>query len=340
MTRVLYPPLPSHPQHDVAARQLRAGGGMLAFELEGGRDAGRAFIDALSLPELTASLGSVFTMVVHPPSTTHRQLDDAALAESGITAGLLRVSVGLEDLDDLVATSAGLERPPGRRRSRGARLDHRRPAATAATPGRSLGARPIASPAATLARARAPELNPVARLGRAIWRLLTSVNFAVVQIIVLSLLAVVGMTLRQLPDVRVPLGVRLRHRDGRDPRPLRPGPRVPASSTRSSGSRSFQIFRSTWFTLVAAPAGDLDHRLHARPDAAPVAPVARGPRRPARPVLRPEAARPRGDDRRRGRAVRDVLRRHRFQRPRGDGRRPAGRTCTATATSTRSSRRC
>ena len=76
---------------------------MLAFELAGGREAGRAFIDALSLPELTASLGSVFTMVVHPPSTTHRQLDDAALAESGITAGLLRVSVGLEDEPDLIA---------------------------------------------------------------------------------------------------------------------------------------------------------------------------------------------------------------------------------------------
>ena len=103
VTRVFHPSLASHPQRDVAARQLPAGGGMLAFELEGGREAGRAFIDALSVPELTASLGSVFTMVVHPPSTTHRQLDDAALAESGITAGLLRVSVGLEDLEDLVA---------------------------------------------------------------------------------------------------------------------------------------------------------------------------------------------------------------------------------------------
>jgi cystathionine beta-lyase/cystathionine gamma-synthase len=103
VSRVYHPALASHPQHDVAARELRAGGGMLAFELAGGREAGRAFIDALTLPELTASLGSVFTMVVHPPSTTHRQLDDAALAQSGITAGLLRVSVGLEDLDDLIA---------------------------------------------------------------------------------------------------------------------------------------------------------------------------------------------------------------------------------------------
>src|SRR5580765_476232 len=93
VSRVYHPALASHPQREVAARELRAGGGMLAFELAGGRDAGRAFIDALTLPELTASLGSVFTMVVHPPSTTHRQLDDAALAQAGITASLLRVSV-------------------------------------------------------------------------------------------------------------------------------------------------------------------------------------------------------------------------------------------------------
>ncbi len=103
VSRVYHPSLASHPQREVAMRQLTLGGGMLAFELAGGRSAGRAFIDALSIPELTASLGSVFTMVVHPPSTTHRQLDDAALASAGITAGLLRCSVGLEDLDDLIA---------------------------------------------------------------------------------------------------------------------------------------------------------------------------------------------------------------------------------------------
>jgi cystathionine beta-lyase/cystathionine gamma-synthase len=101
--RVLHPSLASHPQHAVAARQLDLPGAMLAVELEGGREAGAAFIDALTVPELTASLGSVHTMVVHPPSTTHRQLDAAALEEAGIAPGLLRVSVGLEDLDDLVA---------------------------------------------------------------------------------------------------------------------------------------------------------------------------------------------------------------------------------------------
>ena len=102
---VLYPGLPSHPQHAVAARQFRSGvaGGMLAFEVEGGRAAGRAVIDALELPELTASLGSVHTMVVHPPSTSHRQWSEAELLDAGITPGLLRVSVGLEDVEDLQA---------------------------------------------------------------------------------------------------------------------------------------------------------------------------------------------------------------------------------------------
>ena len=100
---VLYPGLPSHPQHDVALRQFRPGvaGGMMAFEVEGGRAAGRAIIDAMTLPELTASLGSVHTMVVHPPSTSHRQSTEAELLDAGITPGLLRVSVGLEDLEDL-----------------------------------------------------------------------------------------------------------------------------------------------------------------------------------------------------------------------------------------------
>lgn len=102
--RVLYPGLASHPQREVAERQFRpgSGGGMLAFEVAGGRDAGRAIIDSLSLTELTASLGSVHTIVVHPPSTSHRQLSEAELIESGITPGLLRVSVGLEDIEDLI----------------------------------------------------------------------------------------------------------------------------------------------------------------------------------------------------------------------------------------------
>ncbi|HET8785851.1 MAG TPA: PLP-dependent aspartate aminotransferase family protein [Candidatus Limnocylindrales bacterium] len=105
--RVLYPGLPSHPQNDVARRQFRDGaaGGMLAFEVAG-RAAGQAIIDAMALPELTASLGSVHTFVVHPPSTSQRQLSDEELIASGIRPGLLRVSVGLEDLADLQADFA------------------------------------------------------------------------------------------------------------------------------------------------------------------------------------------------------------------------------------------
>jgi cystathionine beta-lyase/cystathionine gamma-synthase len=109
---VMYPGLSSHPQHDVAVRQFRDGvaGGMLSFEVEGGREAGQAIIDAMALPELTASLGSVHTFVVHPPSTSQRQLSDEELLASGIRPGLLRVSVGLEDLEDLqVDFAAALE---------------------------------------------------------------------------------------------------------------------------------------------------------------------------------------------------------------------------------------
>lgn len=106
--RVLYPGLASHPQRDVVLRQFRTdvGGGMLAFEVTGGRAAGEAIINALEVTERTASLGSVHTMVVHPPSTSQRQLTESQLLESGINPGLLRVSVGLEDVADLKADFA------------------------------------------------------------------------------------------------------------------------------------------------------------------------------------------------------------------------------------------
>lgn len=99
---VTYPGLPSHPQAEVAQRQLRAGGGMLALRLPS-RDVAAAFIESLSIPPVTATLGSVVTYAVHPPSATHRQLDEGELIEAGIEPGLVRVSVGLEDVDDLVA---------------------------------------------------------------------------------------------------------------------------------------------------------------------------------------------------------------------------------------------
>lgn len=98
---VHYPGLPGNPGYAIAVRQLDVFGGMLAFELRGGREAGRAFLDAMQIAERTASLGAFRTITSHPPSTTHRQLDAAALAASGIAPGLLRCSVGLEDVEDL-----------------------------------------------------------------------------------------------------------------------------------------------------------------------------------------------------------------------------------------------
>ena len=106
--RVAYPGLASHPQAAVAQRLLRSGGGMLALDLET-RPAAMAFIDALAIPERTASLGSIRTLAVHAASTSHRQLDAAGLAAAGISPGLVRISVGLEDAEDLVADlAAGL----------------------------------------------------------------------------------------------------------------------------------------------------------------------------------------------------------------------------------------
>jgi cystathionine beta-lyase/cystathionine gamma-synthase len=99
--RVFYPGLPSHPQQAVADRLLDAPGGMLAFELPS-RESAAAFVDGLSIPPRTASLGSIRTICVHPPSSTHRQMTDEELAAAGIPAGLVRVSVGLEDEADLL----------------------------------------------------------------------------------------------------------------------------------------------------------------------------------------------------------------------------------------------
>jgi methionine-gamma-lyase len=105
IARVYYPGLASHPQAAVAQRELRAGGGMVSLDV-GSREAASRFLDALALPERTASLGATKTIAVHPPSTSHRQLDDRALADAGIAPGLVRISVGLEDVEDLIADFA------------------------------------------------------------------------------------------------------------------------------------------------------------------------------------------------------------------------------------------
>jgi methionine-gamma-lyase len=102
--RVLYPGLASHPQHGLATRILRGGmaGGMLSLDLAGGRAAGEAFLGRLRVAVHATSLGSAETLCSHPASSSHRQLDDAALALAGMTPGMVRISIGLEDPDDLV----------------------------------------------------------------------------------------------------------------------------------------------------------------------------------------------------------------------------------------------
>ena len=99
---VFYPGLTSHPQHAHAARQLRDFGGTLAFEVKGGLEAGSRVAEALELGWIAGSLGSVMTLVAHPASTTHRQVDPEVRRAAGIGDGLLRVAVGLEDPDDLI----------------------------------------------------------------------------------------------------------------------------------------------------------------------------------------------------------------------------------------------
>ncbi len=110
---VRYPGLPSHAQHELACRVLRGGmaGGMLALELAGGRGHGEQFLDRVRVAVHATSLGSVETLVSHPASSSHRQLADADLAAAGLTPGTVRVSIGLEDAEDLVADLVAAARP-------------------------------------------------------------------------------------------------------------------------------------------------------------------------------------------------------------------------------------
>jgi len=98
-----YPERPDHPDHERAARMMPKGcGAVFSFGIEGGREAGRAFIESLSLFSHLANVGDAKSLVIHPASTTHAQMDAAALAAAGIGEDLIRLSVGLEDADDLI----------------------------------------------------------------------------------------------------------------------------------------------------------------------------------------------------------------------------------------------
>jgi O-succinylhomoserine sulfhydrylase len=104
--RVRYPHLPSHPQFALAARQMRWGGGVLTLDV-GSYAAARAFIDGLRLCSHSPNLGDVRTIVTHPASTTHSKLSEEERQRVGITPGLIRISVGLEHADDIVADVDG-----------------------------------------------------------------------------------------------------------------------------------------------------------------------------------------------------------------------------------------
>ncbi len=97
-----YPWLTSHPQHAIAIKQMKNGGGIICFELKGGLDSGRKFLDNLAILSLTANLGDTRSIASHPASTTHAKLSEAERMATNITPGLIRVSVGLEHRDDIL----------------------------------------------------------------------------------------------------------------------------------------------------------------------------------------------------------------------------------------------
>ncbi|MGI9550197.1 MAG: trans-sulfuration enzyme family protein [Aurantibacter sp.] len=100
---VRYPFLKSHPKYEIAKKQMKAGGCVVAFEVKGGLEAGQKFFDSIKLLSLSANLGDSRSIVTHPASTTHSKLSSEERAETGITDGMVRVSVGLEHIDDIIA---------------------------------------------------------------------------------------------------------------------------------------------------------------------------------------------------------------------------------------------
>ncbi len=97
-----YPMLASHPQHEIAKKQMKNGGGIVCFELKGGIENGRKFLDNLQMLSLTANLGDTRSIASHPASTTHAKLSEAERLAVNITPGLIRISVGLEDWNDIL----------------------------------------------------------------------------------------------------------------------------------------------------------------------------------------------------------------------------------------------
>ncbi len=101
--KVYYPGLTSHPGHEIAKRQMSGFGGVISFDVCGGREAGKAFINALKLCIIAVSLGDVDTLIEHPASMTHSSYSDEECLKVGIKPGLIRISVGIEDVKDIIA---------------------------------------------------------------------------------------------------------------------------------------------------------------------------------------------------------------------------------------------
>ena len=103
VARVLYPGLPSHPQHELAMKQQSTGGGIVAFELKGGKDAAWRLIDSTKMLSITANLGDTKTTITHPATTTHSRMTSEQRMTAGISDGLVRIAVGLESIVDIKA---------------------------------------------------------------------------------------------------------------------------------------------------------------------------------------------------------------------------------------------
>src|SRR5690606_16825560 len=102
LKKVRYPFLPSHPQYEIAKKQMLSGGGIICFEISSGIEGGRSFLNSLKMLSLTANLGDTRSIASHPASTTHAKLKEEDRQELGITPGLIRISVGLEHRDDIL----------------------------------------------------------------------------------------------------------------------------------------------------------------------------------------------------------------------------------------------
>ncbi|MBD1547083.1 O-succinylhomoserine sulfhydrylase [Roseibium aggregatum] len=107
VSRLIYPGRDDHPQADVAKRQMRAGSTMLAFEIDGGKEAAFRFTNALEIVKISNNLGDAKSLITHPATTTHQSIGEEARAELDISDGLLRLSIGLEDPEDLLEDIQG-----------------------------------------------------------------------------------------------------------------------------------------------------------------------------------------------------------------------------------------